>query len=77
MRRSRAPFSGSGALCHMRWSADFITDTSESEFSAHTAVPKTSILRRKVANGRRTCSLLCEGTNRWEMERSWLFSMTY
>jgi transposase InsO family protein len=36
MHRSRAPFSGSDALCHMRWSADFITDTSESEFSAHT-----------------------------------------
>ena len=36
MHRSRALFSGSDALCHMRWSADFITDTSESEFSAHT-----------------------------------------
>jgi hypothetical protein len=24
----------------MRWSADFITDTSESEFSAHTRAPR-------------------------------------
>ena len=39
MHRSRALFIGSDALCHMRWSADFITDTSESEFSAHTGMP--------------------------------------
>jgi hypothetical protein len=30
-------------LCHMRWSADFITDTSESEFSAHTDGQNRSI----------------------------------
>jgi hypothetical protein len=36
MHRSRALFGGSDALCCMRWSADFITNMSESEFSAHT-----------------------------------------
>src|SRR5262245_47185084 len=37
MRHSRAQFSGSDASCRMPWSAVCITNTSDSEFSAHTA----------------------------------------
>jgi hypothetical protein len=33
---TKRTLSGSDALCHMRWSVDFITNMSESEFSAHT-----------------------------------------
>ena len=36
MRHSRAQFSGSDASCRMPWSAVCITNTSDSEFSAHT-----------------------------------------
>jgi hypothetical protein len=38
MRQSRARFSGLDALCRMQWSAGCITNTSESEFSAHTGL---------------------------------------
>src|SRR5262249_53104679 len=36
MRRSHARFSGSDASCRMPWSADCITNTSESKFSVDT-----------------------------------------
>jgi len=41
MDRSRARFSRSDASCHMPWSVDFITNTSESELLAHTHLTRT------------------------------------
>src|SRR5438067_2135524 len=38
MHRSVGWFSGSEALCHVPWSADFITNMSESELLAHTGL---------------------------------------
>jgi transposase InsO family protein len=52
MHLSRAQFSGSDALCRMRWSVDFITNTSESEFLVHTAMLKiASRLTRRWQEG--------------------------
>jgi hypothetical protein len=56
MRRSRAQCSGSEAFVPMRSSADYITITSESRFSVHTANPRFSILATSMISSFRRFS---------------------
>src|SRR5205809_258081 len=43
MRLSRARSSGTAASCHMLYSVDCITTTSESEFSVHTPMSRAAL----------------------------------
>jgi hypothetical protein len=42
MRQSHARFSGGDTSCRMPWSAGYITNMFESEFSTHTAIRRAS-----------------------------------